>query len=368
MFSWLRKPDGANFKPIHPPWKAGQYVTYFLERDDGSWVALALRLLGQEEEGSWILCGDFKTKLGEITVWFRCDPTAPAEMPDIIPIQQQPIREFSTNPEDKDSFAEDPNIAISLAMNLLWVRRWPAAAEALRGEARKVCYPCGIDRAHLLITPGLDYEKHHDINPCVMLTGVSCLSVDGSKHPMIATSFGLSDPAVAVSTSYDDFVDLSHLKSVDHDGFTLTYPATWFLHLEAGENDQRMELRRFSAQLGGITCSASLSVAFHNDTPEKIIAERDIILSRLSSPLDGLLPRNGEPLRVKGDGRGFLYNMDRVGIDGLALSVVYLAAERDRLAHIIATGCAAKANPRGRTTLTEMEHVFREILESFRFI
>lgn len=170
-------------------------------------------------------------------------------------------------------------------MNLLWVRRWPAASEALRGEARQVCYPCRVDKAYLLVTPEPGYEKNHDINPHVILTGVSCLSVDGHKHLMIATSFGLSDPAVAVSTSYDDFVDLSHLKSVHHDGFTLTYPATWFLRLEAVESEQRMELCRFSVQLGGISCSTSLSLAFHNDTPEKIIAERDIILSRLSGPL-----------------------------------------------------------------------------------
>ena len=44
-----------------PPWRAGQYVTYFLDRDDGLWTAFALRVLGQTKDKAWALCGDFKT-------------------------------------------------------------------------------------------------------------------------------------------------------------------------------------------------------------------------------------------------------------------------------------------------------------------
>ena len=69
---------------------------------------------------------------------------------------------------------QEPEMQTSMAMNLLMVRRWDAAKEALRGAAREVCYPCWIDRAYPLVTPipGAEVQKHHDLNPRVMLTGV----------------------------------------------------------------------------------------------------------------------------------------------------------------------------------------------------
>lgn len=374
MLNWLRKMLSSNVEPIHPPWREGQYVTYFLEREDGSWVALALRLVGKSEDGAWLLSADFKTPHGESTAWLRCDHEAPLEAPDPTPVRQESVRKAPGVEADPDRLLHDPMKAAPLAMNLLMVRRWPEASESLHKEPRRASYPCGIDQVYSLITSGPGYQKHHDINPRVMLTGVACLSIDGAKNPMTVTSFGLNDPAASGSTSDEDFVDLSHAKSVMHDGFSLSYPATWFLRPqpgEAGEKEEGAEERDYVAQVGGASCSASLSVRFRSGAPHEIAEERDAIVSRLSAPLDGpmgrLSPRDEEPFRLGGKAWGFVADLKNDGIDGLAYSGLYCADSGDRLAHVTALGRISKTNPRRAAMLAEMESAFREILDSFRF-
>ena len=64
---------------------------------------------------------------------------------------------------------------------------------------------------------------------------------------MTATSFGLYDPTDVGLPSGEDFVDLTHLKHVVHVGFSLSYPAAWFLRIQGNEEDQGTELHNFFA-------------------------------------------------------------------------------------------------------------------------
>jgi len=385
MLNWLRKLGGSSRQTIHPLWQAGQYVTYFLERDVGDWVAFALRLLGQTDDGAWIISADFKTPLGESAIWFRCDPAAPRETPDLIPIKHESVRTSVERSAEPQSLRQepkttgdipvivcmDPMLMGHLAMNLLMVRRWPEALGSLRKPARDVRYPCEISRAHLLVSPGPGYEKPHDINPRVMLTGVACLSVDGGKNPMTATSFGLNDPNVSGPTSYEDFVDLSHPKRVVHDGFSLTNPATWFLRPEPSETKEGMEAHDYVAVIGGISCSIYFGVTIQAGAPPRIAQERETIVARMGAPQDGptgrLLPRKGESLQLGDNAVGFATDLENTEIDGSSYSGVFWTDIGDRLAHVIAFGCTSRMNPRRATTLPEMEQNFRKILESSRF-
>lgn len=351
---------------IHPAWRAGQYVTYFLEREDGSWVALALRVLRREEGGVWALGGHFKTRRGECAVLFRADPSAGGEMPDPVPVQVRTLRGPPPASDDPARLLDDPTTTIPLAMNLLMVRRWPAAVESLSKEARSVRYPCGIDRAHLLITPGPGYEKHHDLCPRVMLTGVACLSIDGRRNPMTVTSFGLHDPAAEGPTSYEDFVDLSHAKRIEHEGFALTYPATWFLIRQPDEEKDGLRIALHGAQVGGVSSSLTCTVRIHSGERSRIAEEQASALKRLSGPLQGLSPRAAPPVRLAGDAKGFAFDQVHPAIDGVAYSAVLGTDARDRFASVTLFGCVSKTNPRCRETITEYERVFREILGSFQ--
>ncbi|WP_437626735.1 hypothetical protein [Sorangium sp. So ce1151] len=344
-------------------------MTYFLERQDGSWVAMALRILGQDEGGGWTLGGDFKTVGGECAVLFRSDPGAPAEMPDPTPVQIKLVRRYpsASASDDLASLAEDPTMTVALAMNLLMVRRWPAAAESLSKEARPVRYPCGIDQAHLLVTSGPGYQKHHDLCPRVMLTGVACLSIDGGKNPMTVTSFGLNDPAAQGPTSYEDFVDLSHPKRIDHEGFALTYPATWFLVRQPDQEKDGLHVAVHGAQLGGVSCSLICTVRLYSGDPRRVAEEQQAARSRLSGPLPGLSLRGAEPLLLPGDARGYVFDQVHPAIDGVAYSAVFGTDARDRFARVNTFGCISKTNPRRRETMAEYERVFREVLGSFQF-
>jgi len=371
MTKWLGKlawPRRTRMQAIHPPWRPGQYVTYVLDRDDGSWSALALRIVGQDKDGSWSLEGDFKTPGGECTMLFRSDPDAPEDAMDPVPVRRNSLRRFSSVSDDMESMVADPLMAVPLAMNLLMVRRWPAAAESLaRGAARPVQYPCGIDSAHRLVTPGPGYEKHHDLSPRVLLTGVACLSIDGSKNPMTVTSFGLADAAAEPPRSYDDFVDLSHLRRVEHEGFTLTYPATWFLRRDPEQNDGRLRTSGHSTQVGGLSCSLRYSVRICRGDRDRVREEYDAARMRLSH-LPGLSWREAEPLRLPGRAWGAVLDYVQPETDGVAYTAGFIIDDGSRFALVSAFGGIAKASPRRHETLAAYERVFRTSLESFRFV
>lgn len=369
MSTWLEKLGLSRRKSIHPAWRAGQYVTYFLERENGTWAAMALRVLGQAKGGVWALRGDFKTQSGECTVLFRSDPNAPAGEPDPVPVQTKLVRGAPSSFPDPAKMAEDPRMAISLAMNLLMVRRWPEAAKSLSKEARSVRYPCGIDQAHLLVTPGPGYEKHHDLCPRVMLTGVACLSTDGDKNPMTVTSFGLNDPEMEGPTDYEDFIDFSHPKRIEHEGFALTYPATWFLFPEPDEEQEKdeVQIRSHGTQVGGVSCSISFHVVLRSGNRRRIAKEVQAVRKRLSRPPPDLSLRETNPLRLPGDATGHVLDQIHPAIDGVAYSGLFENEARDRFAHVNAFGCVSKDNPRRRETMAEFERVFGEILGSFEF-
>src|SRR5262245_32590000 len=124
---------------IHPEWRVGQYVTYFLERSDGTWTAFAIRIEAQTEDGAWILRGDFKTSRGESTEWLRSDPRAKANDIDPVPLGREVGRHMPA--ETPEQLADDPSMQLSLAMNLLLVRRDSTAVTALDSRPRPVQYP-----------------------------------------------------------------------------------------------------------------------------------------------------------------------------------------------------------------------------------
>jgi len=213
--------------------------------------------------------------------------------------------------------------------------------------------------------------KHHDLNPKVTLTGVACLYLDEGKNPMTATSFGLGDPNVQ-GPVYEDFVDLSHLTNVEHDGFSLTYPATWFLRGSSEEEKVDGGSQSYFFQTGGKSCIATLSVIFHRGSVDHIAHQREATLSLFSGSMDidtgRLLPRQGVSMQLEGNAQGFVCDLDNPNIAGPTYSGVYCNDAGDRLAHITVLGCIAKQHSHATTTLTEMESAFRTILESFRFL
>jgi len=352
---------------VHPPWRAGQYVTYVLERDDGSWVAFALRIVGQAQDGAWAIEGNFKTLAGECAVVFRADPKAPADAPDVTPVRTQitrtapPIGGFAARP------ADDPTTSTALAMNVLGVRRWPAALAALSTAPRTVNYPCGIARTHLLVTPGPGHAQYHDLSPRVMVTGVARLAIDGARAPMTATSFGFRSDDADAPNLYDDFIDLSHLVATEHDGFALTYPATWFLRQAPDESTDGVQRRYYGVHLGGVSCSLVCSVTIDRGAHGRIEAEHTAARARSLRHLPNLALREDAGMQLPAGAWGSAHDYVHPVIAGVGYSAGFRSEDGARFALVDALGCVSKAHPHGRAMLASYDRVFREILENFRF-
>ena len=368
VIEWLRLGRSKESQAIHPQWRVGQYVTYFFAPSDGSWTAFAITIEAQTDDGAWILRGDFKTARGESTAWFRSDPRA--KPLDIDPLQFREELVRGSAGETTEQMLDAPFMRTSLALNLLMVRRHPTALGALRSEPRSVSYPCGIDRAHRFITPGPGYEKHHDLNPGVMITGVACLSANGGENPIIATSFGGNSGSVAGAESYDDFVDLSHCKLVHHDRFRLSYPATWFLRPRGSRPDRGTTVDDYSAGTGGGTCACHLALSIRHGAPDQLTEIREQALARFSGPMESpmgrLMPHPTHP-HAQGRDETYSFRLDAPTIDGVGRSAVRLDYSGTTLAQITLFGSVAKANPLREPTLRQMDDVFRDILNSFQF-
>jgi hypothetical protein len=366
-----QKTEPTDPLPMHPPWRVGQYVTYFLERDDGGpWTALAIEIAGQANDGAWILSADLKTVAGECRMWLRSDPNARPETIDPLPGPVETVRRSGSDPavDDLAGVFTQPEDQTALAMNLLLVRRFPGAADALRTPPRWRRYPCGIEKVHMLVTPAPTYQKHHALNPRVMITGVACLSVDGDSNPMTATSFGLRAPNTAASAPYDDWVDYSHPQRVEHDPFALTYPATWFLRPDREDVENT---KVYAARVGGNSYAFTLLVTFEQGTPDTIAKSRDEKTQRLSrqsqQSMGVMTPDTGTALPSVGDNDAFVLNFRSPDVEGLNYVAMYRSESGDRLAAVSAFGCVSKASPRRREALFEIEDESRRILESFRW-
>jgi hypothetical protein len=369
MFSWLRKKDSIQAEGINPPWMKGQYVTYYLERIDESWAAFELRLQGQLDDSSWVMSGEFKNATGEATAWFRSDPLAKEGELDVVPVKQEIVRRSAECADDAGKW--DPLMEVSLALNILLVSRWPDAHALLKTPPRAATFPCNVTSIHELVTDGPGYKKHHALNRKVMLTGVACLSTDGMNNPAIATSFGTNDPTGEGAPGSEDYVDLSHPKRVDHDGFKLTYPATWFLRPGIGDDGKPVVPATYLAAPGGNACAVVCGVTIHRGSADHVAKVRGETVSRFAMLLDTgdgkWMPRPGEHAARSDNAQLFVLDLLSGGKRGVLLSGVFTAPTGDRVAHVRLTGVVSDANPNQAAFLAAMEPAFRGILESFDF-
>ncbi|WP_156338650.1 hypothetical protein [Chondromyces crocatus] len=363
--------DAPSSRPaLHPAWREGQYVTYVLTRDDGSWAALAMSLVSWSEERRLLLV-DVKDETGDGTVFIRPDPYG---APDPEDISAELRREAAGGKEVDFHVADNPGFLAPLALNLLLVRDLPYLSEVLQRPPRKVGHPCGLETCHRVISEGTGYEKHHDMNPAVPLTGVACLSVDGKRNPLTVTSFGVRDGSTWEPGSADDFVDLSHPKPTEHRGFTMTYPATWFLRSE-GEEAEETELadaaleegeRAYRVQLGGPSCALALSLSVFKGAPEEVAAMR-ASESTSVEVVEGWARHEEAPLALEERGVGAMFTR----VDGAntcrAVRAVLWNEAGDVLTTFTASGAVVSARADCEEVLSAMERVLGEAVESFRF-
>ena len=335
----------------HPPWQAGDYADYVLERDDGSWMAFHLRLM--KPEGSiWPLLAYTKTEHTDGTVLFRCDDRAPAEQ-----FQVHPVR-IGTSRGDGSS-DDGPMVGATLIMNLMIPRLATRAREALGGQSTPVDGACGIDRIWNFISDGPGYQKHHYLSPKVPITGVAAMFTDGTHNPLSLVACGNNDGETKPGI-YSDYVDLSRHKTIHHDGFELAYPASWHLQTLNHQAEGQIDL---VAQMGGNSCAANLGIAII-DGPAATARERAAFLERVSRSTDTVIRRPPEAME---NPQVLLADLRGERIDGVLIHAMHQHPSEDRLIIVRLFGCILKTSPRRNAVLTDFEETFRTIQATFRF-
>ena len=279
--NWSHDSLSTRRKYINPPWKHGQYVSYFHETDGGKWLAIMIKIVGNGETGGWILTADFKTASGDYNTLLISDPTGDNISHGDFTQIGEGERKFI--PVDEMVESADFDNLFAKAIDLLIIRKNPGVISVITTQSRDVCYPCDINKVKSYTIDYGKFIKHYDFNPRVYVTGVACLITerDNKEDSFVATAFGEYD---ATTTSYTDYVDFSHSKRIEHGSFSLTYPATWFLRrIEYGDN-RAMEEKWYVTLSGGDTLSCLLGVHICRGGPDLVAAEHSKALAKMSSP------------------------------------------------------------------------------------
>ena len=155
-------------------------------------------------------------------------------------------------------------------MNIFFVRAVSAALDTLTKPGHAAKHACGIDTVYPFVNAAPTFQKHHDISPRVPITGVA--GVTNQRH--LQSSGG---DVVRVQRSTGDRVHVRRLRGLVtrpahcYYGFTLTYPATWFLLPQQSNTPGEMLL---IAQVGGNTNAVTMSMSFLSGSPADLAGER----------------------------------------------------------------------------------------------
>lgn len=352
--------------PIHPSWQPGQYVTYLQERENGKFIALDLRIRDKDKKCGWILSSDIKTRSGECTIWLAASWK---NEPDMLPVRVDYVRgvELSDIAEDLHAVADHPEVMTSLPVNLLLPRIQPELEDMFRTEPHCVDYPCGIQTAY-----DVDFaDKRHHVNPAVPVTGVVSLTGGDGSVKTTLTSFGWGNADRPKSAEYDDYIDFGRMEKVEHERFTLTYPATWFLR-GLQEEKPDLEISALSAQLGGKNSAVVLSTHLMRGSRVRLKEERKSAVARINglcdSQINDMRIHGSLMPELAGNSSGGVFEIDSPNEAGMISSGVFFDSRTHILAQVSINGFISKGNPRREFDIAEMARVFPEILSSFSFL
>lgn len=348
LFRWPR--------PVTPAWRTLQSVSYSLEREDGSWASFTLHALTQTETGAWVVAVTCKTAAGEALAHLQCTDKATTPLK-AVSLRTSPGWDLR-NPRN---LVHDPRTCVALATQLLMVRSWDSAREALKGPPEPFSGPCGVREVHALVVPAGDHQKHLRLSPRVALTGVVSQSIDGRKNPVILRAMGCADPKARPKPGvFDDFVDLGHPRTIEFAAFSLTFPATWFTNVEE-RMEGELKVEGYSARQGGATCSLSLRVDLFTGSEAALDRHLAMLQAGWAKP-DGSLRPVGPVAGLEG---GLRLEMTHPSIQG----VVFARPVREpgRMAVLTAIGCCSADHPDRAGLSADFEQALPAVLGSLRF-
>lgn len=130
----------------------------------------------------------------------------------------------------------------------------PEGPKALARPPLATRLPCGITEVYpARFAIPFSPDRYVELNRSIPITGVARDSFAGEEERgLVLTSFGASKEPIPDSW---DYVDLDHVQRCDYDGFSVAYPATWFL-------DPTPESTERDRILGFVHGGGSCAIAF----------------------------------------------------------------------------------------------------------
>jgi hypothetical protein len=351
---WLRRLGwGDNPQPsvsppsATPPLAEGQYVTYYEERPDGRWTAFLIDVIAQRSDGMWGYEVRGKEASHETLLLLLHAPGKPASEYGL-PMPGQggmEVRRGTVSDQQGEPLFQAVRIG-----NLFGGSGPHGDRERMSHSPIVTQLPCGITKVYpsqFAIPFGPD--RYVELNRRIPITGVARDSFAGAeKGGLVLTSLGSSGDPLLRSW---DYVDLNHVQRCEYDGFSVAYPATWFLD---PTHDSSLDRVVYGMRRGGGSCVVGMLVTIErHDGPEFEARHRELLEASggdLGADKVPLKPLSRKVLDRSGGGQLFVAQKSDWQITWMEARAVLQSPTTHQVVLLQVLLCAANAHP----DLTEM--------------
>lgn len=360
---WFKRSDEPE-RPVElPGYEVGQYVSYVLEREDSSYLAMRHQVI-EAKDNSYYIIAQSKEDGAQTLILFSFDEDVTQDEP-----KPPEIVEMYLQRGDEQEAPRMLGAHATVHMNMLALRHSRVARVALEGGASPVMLPCEVSTAYLVRDPwpAMGYDKLHDLNPRVPITGIARSQIEGrAGTSIVATAFGSSEEAE--EGVFEDYIDWDHAQIESFGQFILSFPATWFMRRVETDLDGCVGF--MSTMNGGSTIASSMTVTTYSGDRAALEAFNREFISEYTRHVDHfggvILPASGTPeLARPGTPSVTWRGYEADAIEGFSVDGVYVDHQRGLLVNVMCFVCVRRDNPRHAHELERARACMKQIVRSF---
>lgn len=362
---WLRRRGQSSIlPPTLAPLSPGQYVSYYGERSDGNWMAFLICVIAQRSDGMWGYEVRGKEASHETLLLLLHAPGKPlSEYGWPMPAAQggAEVRRGTVSDQQGSPLAHAVRIG-----NLFGGATPPEGPKALARPPVAARLPCGITEVYpARFAIPFSPDRYVELNRSIPITGVARDTFAGEEERgLVLTSFGSSKEPIPDSW---DYLDLDHVQRCDYDGFSVAYPATWFLDPSPVSTERD---RIYGSVLGGCSCAIGFMVQVERQAirAETEARHRELLAESAARPRAADLRGVQHTTKpMAGGGQFFLAEGETRRTREMDVAVVLQSPETNETALIGLHLSASKGHPDLARMLAEIPALGERIGSSFQF-
>lgn len=358
---WFRRSEEPE-RPVElPGYEVGQYVSYVLEREDSSYLAMRQQVI-DARDNSYYIIAQSKEDGAQTLILFSFNEVTEGEEP-----EAPEIVEMYLQRGDEQDAPHMLGAHATIHMNMLLLRHSRVAREALLGDAAPVELPCEVSSTYLVRDPWPSYDKLHDLNPRVPITGIARSQIEGhAGTSIVTTAFGSSEDGE--EGVFDDYIDWDHAQIESFGQFIMSFPATWFMRRVETDLDGCTGF--MSTMNGGATIASSMTVATYSGDRAALEAFNREFMSEYTRSVEHfggiILPAEATPELARYGAPSIVWRgYEADAIDGFSVDGVYVDHQRGLLVNVMCFVCVRRDNPRHDDELALARECMGQIVRSF---